>query len=405
MLSRKAQRANILILHGTCVCRLRIMCLLVLLVFPIISRANHANPSSQPAKGVVDFQPGIRIDWALRQVEVEATIILRQGLIELFACTPMTREHESILKIEAQALHLYQGLGLIGLQPGHPTLFDEEKKQIVPAQGDPLEILVRYQRNGVTQTDPIERWMKPSDPKQTIDRLDWVFAGSLIMEDNSLAAESEGTVIALVDFSSALIALPELHSNSNEELWLEPDPEHIPPLQTRCTLIIRPGPIRIRLDSTGRIWWAGKPRILAQTAQIIRKIRQDRPDCPIDLKIESQCPVTHQQTLMKLLDSLEVPQDAIRLSRSDGATTMPHVPQAGSTWLRRILASSYPPDDWKSDRPSSIKQLAEDLNNRGMTLKYRTEAVVRYVRHLADDFQRVFTHLKRSDSRGSSHKD
>ena len=183
---------------------------------------------------------------------MDARVTLREGLIELFACAPQMREHESIVRIEARPVFLWQALGLIGISPGHPVLYDEETGREVPAEGDPVEIDVCYTSSERVRTVPIESWMERSDGKP-IGRLPWVFAGSIELEDDSIAADYEGTVVAVVNFGSALVALPELHSDRNEELWLRPATAAIPPIGTRCTLLFRPGPVEISLDATGRL--------------------------------------------------------------------------------------------------------------------------------------------------------
>src|SRR6185369_662925 len=99
-------------------------------------------------------------------------------------------------------------------------------------------------RDGRMVQDPIENWMRKAKSKQSPERLAWVFAGSVQTEDG-FAADFEGTVIALVDFSSSLIALPEGHSSSNDDLWLEPATPFIPAVDTKCILVFRAGPMHI----------------------------------------------------------------------------------------------------------------------------------------------------------------
>ena len=79
-----------------------------------------ATPASRPAGRIVDFQPGIRIDFAKKHVEVAARVVLREGVLELFACSRGTREHESVVAIASRPLHVFEALGLIGLTPGTP---------------------------------------------------------------------------------------------------------------------------------------------------------------------------------------------------------------------------------------------------------------------------------------------
>ena len=91
---------------------------------------------------IIDYQRGVRINWRDREVEVDGQVVLREGALELFACSPLTREHESIVCVDARPLHIYQALGLIGLNPGRPSYFDPDTRRYYPARGDPVEIEV-----------------------------------------------------------------------------------------------------------------------------------------------------------------------------------------------------------------------------------------------------------------------
>ncbi len=257
--------------------------------------------TSQPR--VVPYQRGIRIDWARRQVEVDATVILREGLIELFACSPNSREHESIVRIEAKPLHLFQALGLIGISPGHPVLYDDETGRRAPATGDPVQIEVRYAIDGRPQTSPIEAWMRRSADGQPVGQLQWVFAGSVELEDDSIAADYEGTVVALVDFGSSLVALPALHSDRNTDLWLEPATDAIPAVGTPCTLAFRPGPVEISLDAAGRLYVGGRRLTLADAARRIRELAGQEDPPRLRVAIDPLCPKAEARTLRDLLEA------------------------------------------------------------------------------------------------------
>lgn len=266
--------------------------------------ATSTAPSPAAAQPrVVPYQRGIRIDWGRRQVEVDATVILREGLIELFACSPNNREHESIVRIEARPLHLFQALGLIGISPGHPVLYDDETGRRAPATGDPVEIEVGDALDGKLRTVPIESWMRRSADGQPVGRLQWVFAGSVELEDDSIAADHEGTVVALVDFGSSLVALPALHSDRNTDLWLEPATDAIPPVGTRCTLIFRPGPVEINLDSTGRLYVGGRRVTLAEAARRIRESANQEDPPRFRVAIDPLSPKAEAQSLRDLLES------------------------------------------------------------------------------------------------------
>lgn len=209
-----------------------------------------------PADGVRPFAEAVRIDWPKLTVEVDAEVVLREGPLELFACSPRTREHESILSVPARPMHIYQAMGLIGLNPGKPLRYDEGAKRWDAPTGDRLELRVRYTDEHGTHIVASEQWVTSSkslnrDQKEVAEKsaaqppsavyieLGWLFAGSMNLPDGRFAADADGTIACLVDFESALIALASRHSADNEQLWLVANTTQIPPRGTKCTLLIR----------------------------------------------------------------------------------------------------------------------------------------------------------------------
>ncbi|UCE59795.1 MAG: hypothetical protein JSU63_20425 [Phycisphaerales bacterium] len=197
---------------------------------------------SQPRR----FAAGVQIDWQRRAVEVDASVVLREGPLELLACSPHTREHESILAVRARPLHIYQAMGLIGLEPGSPVRYDPKHQRVHPATGQPLALRIRFPGDGRQQVIPAEQWLYDIKRKQTPTLLDWVFAGSHTRDDGRFTADLEGTVACVVDFSTALIALRASHSADNDLLWLAANTEAIPPIGTKCTLLISAAPGQTR---------------------------------------------------------------------------------------------------------------------------------------------------------------
>ena len=292
---------------------------------------------------IVPFQSGIRIDWVRRQVEADATVILREGLIELFACSPQIREHEAIVRIEARPLHLFQALGLIGLTPGHPILYDDETGRRAPAAGDPVEIEVRYPAGGQVQTVPIERWLLRSREGRPVDRLPWVFAGSVELEDNSIAADYEGTVVAVVDFGSSLVALPELHSDRNAELWLKPNTAAIPPVGTKCVLVFRAGSVVVTLDAAGRLWVGGRRMMMAEAAAALANLTS-RPEQPsFRVIVDPDCSAGEVRTLKRILEGVGLGPGVVELQ--EGAVSEPsrHEAEALLDWATLRLLPFFEP--------------------------------------------------------------
>jgi hypothetical protein len=334
---------------------------------PQMAPATQATRPAATQPAVVDYQPGVRINWKDRQVEVAGMVNMRAGGIELFACSPRTREHESILCIDARPLHVYQALGLIGLTPGHPMRFDPQTRQVEPATGEPVEIEVEYTLDGRLHREPIERWMRRAadtrnpTANRDLTPLPWVFAGSFLTPDGAFAADFEGTVIAVVNFESSLIALPEFHSDSNDELWLEPATERIPPLQTRCTLLFRPGPIPLTLDADGRIRLAGRQCILADLARQLRELRKADPGPRVRLGVDPKCPPETREAVERLLGLLGIP--GATATRPSGASSLrpePTLP-ALAAWVRDNLLSDSTGQTSQPPRRESSRTVAGDL--------------------------------------------
>ena len=92
--------------------------------------------------------PGIKIDGVNKTVDVDATICLDQGALELIACTKDTKEHESIVMVESKAVHIHMAMLLIGAVPGNPAMQkevgegEEKRWMFFPARGQPVRVSI-----------------------------------------------------------------------------------------------------------------------------------------------------------------------------------------------------------------------------------------------------------------------
>ncbi|MBI4579109.1 MAG: hypothetical protein HY718_05360 [Planctomycetes bacterium] len=323
--------------------------------FPDASAASTAPAASQPAGRVVEFHPNVRIDYRRRQVEVDAKVTLREGSLELFACSPGTREYESIVVVLTRPLFVFQALGLLGLTPGHPLRMLPDGA-IEPADGEPIEAEVRYQADGKLLTVPIEDWLRLSGQRGPLPRQPWVFSGSFPIEGGAIAADEEGTVVAVVDFASAVVALPHHHTADNADLWLEPNTPAIPPVGTPCTLILRRGPWRLRLDEIGRLYLAGRPITLTELARRLRGAVQDAPGVKVDLDVAPGCAAEDRQRVSDVLGDLGIkPLERITSRPSSAAASRPKADADDSTallrWAGGRLSTTRPDDHPNAETP------------------------------------------------------
>lgn len=303
-----------------------------LVLICIIGSEVFGAPPSTASKKPGQFGPGIRIDWQHRLVEVDAEVVLRKGALELFACSPQSREHESILRVHARPMHIFQALGLLGLTPGTPTAYDDKLKRWKRPTGAALALSVRHTGKGGSSEVPIERWLRDVLRDRSPDRLNWVFAGSRTLESGKFAADIDGTIACVVDFDSALIALADLHSADNEDLWLEANTESIPPIGTRCTLVIQaahdadPAPV-VHMSADGSLRHGRKPITMASVARLAAESSTNRTGKALFLEIEIGVSEADRARLLGALGRAGI--DRARIGIRAAKPNSPH-PQAGS---------------------------------------------------------------------------
>lgn len=277
-----------------------------------------------PAKPPVndrEFVPGLRIDWSIPRIEVDAKVVLRKGPLELFACSPQTREHESIVITKPRPLHLFQAMGLIGLEPGTPVRYNKDKERWDPPTGSAVRILVRYQHDRETRVDPIELWLlnvrtgKPPEP------IDWIFAGSLRTEGNRFAADFDGTVICLVNFETAIISPKSLHSADNEALWLAANTDAIPEIGQSCVILIEPlipaRGIRVSVRSDGTMMRQGAEISAADIARLFppghEKSEKEKPE--VVLAAEEGVPEDKLNAIIASLTALGLDRSWLKIEK------------------------------------------------------------------------------------------
>ncbi len=268
------------------------------------------------------FAPGVRIDWQARAVEVEARVALRAGPLELLACTPNTREHESVLVVLARPMHIYQALGLIGVEPGHPIRYNAKTETTDPPTGQRLTLSVRFREGAKVHVYPARELMRLVGREDPPPTLRWVFAGSRTFPSGRYGADADGTVACVVDFDTAVIALDTRHSADNQQLWLEANTPRIPPVGTPATLIIRALQqgigLTATLDRDSRLRFEGR---VVSPAELAARMRSGSlGSAPLRLILQADPGVTpHAVTnVLRALGEHGVAAGRVELRRLEG---------------------------------------------------------------------------------------
>ena len=100
----------------------------------------------------------VLLDKRGRRVVVKARVVLRQGLLEMLLCKRQTKEHESILAVDADAYAIHAGLVAIGAEPGSVVRYDP---QFQPPSGPKIDIFLQWRdKNGMTRRVPAQQWIR-----------------------------------------------------------------------------------------------------------------------------------------------------------------------------------------------------------------------------------------------------
>jgi hypothetical protein len=204
--------------------------------------------------------PGGVINVQERCVDVESSVCLRRGELELVACIKGTKEHESIVAIEAKPMHIHLALLLLGAKPGSPAtrkqLGDQAERWIdVPPSGGPVDVfLVLKGKEGKRVEHPISDFIAPSskrsdDPASANQEArfpthTFLFAGSVLYGDGPgprrYLSDESGNVISLATFGDELLCLPAIHSQDNDALMWQVNATNLPAVGSKVTLRLRP---------------------------------------------------------------------------------------------------------------------------------------------------------------------
>lgn len=221
-----------------------------------------AQPAASDKPAAADAQPDV-VDQAIAQlneadngitvnregqyVDVKAKVCLRSAeFLEMFACTPDTREHESILVLKAQPSMMHLGLLLLGQEPGKPLFYDQKfsPPKLVTATGPKIKVYIVQKVLGEEQELPANRWVKDNNNGEMMADNTWLFAGSITTKVNDkqvYLADLNGSAISLVNFGDDLLTLPTQVTHANEshgKTWA-PRTEAIPRVGTEVTLRLR----------------------------------------------------------------------------------------------------------------------------------------------------------------------
>jgi hypothetical protein len=181
------------------------------------------------------------VDRKNRLVYVDGYVSLREGFLEMFACTAGTKEHESVVAVESRAATVHAALLAVGAVDGDPV---QHRPEFKPPTGTEIEIEVRWlDDKGEWQHARAQDWVRHARTKKPMEQ-PWVFGGSMIYKDEETGKEyymaEGGELICVSNFATATLDIPIESTDSDDALSFEANTEQIPPLGMPVRLVLKP---------------------------------------------------------------------------------------------------------------------------------------------------------------------
>ena len=99
----------------------------------------------------------VLLDLQGKRILVKSKVVLREGLLEMFCCLKRTKEHESVLMVDAKAYVIHSGLLLLGAKTGGPAKFPPK---FVPPHGQEIEIYLKWKdKQGKRHRQNAREWI------------------------------------------------------------------------------------------------------------------------------------------------------------------------------------------------------------------------------------------------------
>ena len=219
---------------------------------PIFAHAQTTQPATAPATQSAATQPGqlpfVKIDLKNKSVDLEGHVVLREGKwLELFACKPKSREHESILTINALPSHVHLALIMIGMEPGSPLSWREKDGNVesIPPRGPGVNITLVTKVDGKEVEVPASSWVLNQKSNKVIVDQPWMFVGSrteIVQGKSVYYGDVNGSIISLVNFGDDVLVRETPLTNDNDDSTFGANTAAIPPIGTPVTVRLRPAP-------------------------------------------------------------------------------------------------------------------------------------------------------------------
>ena len=176
----------------------------------------------------------VRLNQKTRTITFPATVNLRDVNVEYLVVTRAGKTHESILRTDAEPMHLQLALLLLDAKGAGTNTLPQAPSASLP--GEKLLLEVTWKTGATTQTVRAEELVLDLKSAAPAARGPWIFTGSR-MREGAFAAQVDGSIVSLITDPDALINNPR-PGREDDDRW-KPNAAVLPPLNTPVEVSIR----------------------------------------------------------------------------------------------------------------------------------------------------------------------
>ena len=201
---------------------------------PLLSTGPAATPEAGTRSSTDPWVTlgSVRVNSETRSMLVTGWVNQVFGLVELLACGPGGKTHESVFVLEASPVDFQAGLLLLGIKPGTPPRDVGEGQP----KGPELDIWVDWKDGAKNRRERAERFIVDIRNQKPLPATPWIFTGS-VFEDGKFMALAEESLIATYWDPWAIINIP-LPCGADDTL-LVVNTNAVPPLNTPIQMQIK----------------------------------------------------------------------------------------------------------------------------------------------------------------------
>lgn len=183
--------------------------------------------------GAIATLGSVQVDAQTKTMMISGWVNQVSGAIELLACGPGGKTHESVFVLNCNPVDMQAGLLLLGLKPGTPPTGLGQGQP----KGTELDVWVDWMEGSTSKSRRAESFVvNVENNREPLPETPWIFTGSVVEEGEFKALAEESLIVTYWD-PWAIINLP-LPCGSNDEI-LSVNSNGVPGLKTPVTFRFR----------------------------------------------------------------------------------------------------------------------------------------------------------------------